>query len=51
MRRWDLLLVVALVLVVVAAAAVDWRLGCTVAAAAIFGVWYWFEDVPTDGED
>lgn len=44
MRRWDILLAVALVLAVVAAGGVDWRLGCAVAAAALGAVWYWLGD-------
>lgn len=41
MRRWDLLLVAAVVLVTVAAGAVDWRLGAVVLASALAAVWYW----------
>lgn len=48
-RRWDLILVVAIVLAVAAAAGVDWRLGAAVAALALGGVWYWLEDVPDRG--
>lgn len=48
MRRWDLLLLVAIVLAVVAAAGLDWRLGCAVAAVCVGGVWYWLGD-PEEG--
>lgn len=41
MKRWDLLLLVAGVLVTVAATGVDWRVGCTAAAGVLVAVWYW----------
>lgn len=50
MRRWDLLLAVAVLLVVVAAVGVDWRLGVLVAGLALGGAWYWLGDVPDDRE-
>lgn len=48
MRRWDLLLVLASVLAVVASGAVDWRLGAAVAAVICASVWYWLDD-PEEG--
>lgn len=48
MRRWDLLLAAAVVLAVVAAVGVDWRLGCAVAAVALGAVWYWL-GTPEEG--
>ena len=48
MRRWDLVLVAAFVLLAVAAFGVDWRLGLAVAALALGCVWYWLEDVPEE---
>lgn len=41
MRRWDLLLVAAVVLATVAAGGVDWRLGAAVLASALAAAWYW----------
>lgn len=41
MRRWDLTLVVALVLVTIGAAGLDWRLGAVVAGVSLGGVWFW----------
>lgn len=51
MRRWDLLLGLAVLLLVVAAAGVDWRLGLLVAGLALGGAWYWLEDVPDDDRE
>lgn len=45
MKRWDLLLVAAFLLAVVASGAVDWRLGCAVAAVGLTAAWYWLDDV------
>jgi hypothetical protein len=49
-RRWDLLLAVGVLLLVVAAGAVDWRLGAAVAGVASVAAWYWLGDAP-DGEE
>lgn len=48
MRRWDLFLLVGVVLLVVAAGALDWRLGCAVAGSALVAVWYWLGN-PEEG--
>ena len=50
MKPWDLLLATAVVLVVIAAGAVDWRLGAAVAGVALGNVWFWFEE-DADAED
>ena len=50
MKRWDLLLAAGVALFVIAAAAVDWRLGCAVAGAALASIWYWLEE-DADAED
>lgn len=41
MKRWDLLLVVAVALVTVAVGSVDWRAGAGVLGVALAAVWYW----------
>lgn len=48
MSRWDALLVAGCVLLVLAAGAVDWRLGAAVAGFELLAVWYWLAD---DGEE
>lgn len=50
MKPWDLFLVAAFVLVVIAAGAVDWRLGCAVAGVYLVIVWYLLGEVD-DAED
>ena len=50
MKRWDLILLLGVLLGVVAAGAVDWRLGCAVAGAALASIWYWLEE-DADAED
>lgn len=47
MKRWDVLVLVAGVLVTVAAAGVDWRLGCAVASGVLVAVWYWLGETET----
>lgn len=49
-KRWDLILLAGVLLLVIAAGAVDWRLGAAVAGSAACGVWYWLGDAP-DGEE
>ena len=45
MRRWDLFLVVAILLGTLAAGAVDWRAGAAVLGICLASVWYWLDDV------
>lgn len=49
MKRWDLLLAAGLVLLAVAAAAWDWRLGAGAAGVSLIGVWYWLGDAAEEG--
>lgn len=44
MRRWDLLLVAAVLCATVSAGAVDWRLGLGVLALSLGGIWYWLAE-------
>lgn len=44
LRRWDLLLIVALALVAIGSYGVDWRLGLVVAGLELGNVWYWLSD-------
>ncbi len=49
MRRWDLILLASVLLAVVAAAGVDWRLGSLAASVALGAVWYWLGEPDTKG--
>lgn len=51
MKRWDLLLVVAVLCLTVAAGAVDWRLGLGFLGAALAGIWYWLAEEADDATD
>lgn len=44
MKRWDLLLVVGVVLLVVGVGAFDWRFGSITAGLALAAAWYWLAE-------
>lgn len=49
MRRWDLVLVAALVCVVAGVTAFDWRVGLLAIGGALAGVWWLL--APVDGKE
>jgi hypothetical protein len=48
-KRWDLLLLLAGLLVVVGCAGFDWRVGLIVAGVALGGAWYWLAETDEEG--
>lgn len=52
MKRWDLLLVAAVLCATVAAGAVDWRIGLGVLAVSLTAIWYLLaEEADDDATD